>query len=102
MAKSSKQIAAQIEVWGCDQLAEIILTPRNWSRVKNGKELNIRGKGIYIDGEKYWDYWSFNSQNKESLVIFYEGMGGFFEGMLSQAETIKEFEYKPRSRKRKI
>ena len=41
-------------IWGSEKVPHtIILTPRNWQRVKSGKLLTIRGKGYSYDGEWY-------------------------------------------------
>jgi hypothetical protein len=41
--------------WGYEPHS-ITLTSRNWSKVKSGKPLRIRGKGYYYENEFFWDY----------------------------------------------
>ncbi len=85
--------AAEIYVtWGYE-CHSIILTPRNWSKVKKGKPLSIRGKGYYYEGEFFWDYWTFAGGLDGILNVSYgNDGGGGWEGKLSDA-TINEFEY---------
>ncbi|MDA7624711.1 hypothetical protein N8697_00915 [bacterium] len=94
------QLASEITVeWGCD-LHSITLTPRNWTKVKEGKPLKIRGKGYHCEGDFFWDYWSFNSiEGNEIYVTYGEDGGEGFIGNLNDAVSINEFEYKPPKRK---
>jgi hypothetical protein len=43
------------------------LTPRNWTKVRSGKPLHIRGKGYHYEGEFFWDYWSFEGGRCDTL-----------------------------------
>jgi len=78
---------AEITVeWGYE-LHSIKLTPRDWSLVKSGKPLNIRGIGYHYEGEFFWDYWSFSGGLGGSLIVSYGDDGGVgFNGKLSVAE----------------
>jgi hypothetical protein len=78
--------AATITVeWGYE-LHSLPLTPRNWSRIKRGRPLTIRGKGYYYDAEFFWDYWSFGGGLDGSLRVEYgDDAGVGFEGSLSDA-----------------
>jgi hypothetical protein len=46
---------AILSVYWPDDLHEVRLTPRNWSKVKAGKSLRLRGDGYYYEGEFFWD-----------------------------------------------
>jgi hypothetical protein len=76
---------AQITVeWGYD-LHDIILTPRNWSRVKRGFSLRIRSPGFSEDGFQ-WEYWSFSGGLNGNLIVEYGNDGGTgFVGKISDA-----------------
>jgi hypothetical protein len=79
-------VGATITVeWGYD-LHSITLAPNNWTRVKSGESLSIRGKGYWYDGEFFWDRWSFGGGLGGSLEVTYGDDGGVgFAGMLSNA-----------------
>lgn len=75
---------------GC--LFDITLTPRNWSKVKAGKPLKIRGKGYSseIDGKCPRSYWNFGGGINGSLYVSYGNDGAFcFDGVLKDAEIIE-------------
>jgi len=75
--------------WG-SEIHSIKLTSRNWRRVKSGRQLKIRGKGYYYEGQFFWDYWYFAGGIYGSLLVTYGSDGGCgFEGLLRDA-TIKE------------
>jgi hypothetical protein len=75
-------------VWGND-LHEIVLTPRNWSRIKQGGKLRIRSRGFSEDGFQ-WEYWDFAGGIDGDLVVEYGKGGGVgFDGKLRDA-TIEE------------
>ncbi len=83
MSKLHATIAVE---WGYE-LHEITLTPRNWSRVKSGRPLSIRGKGYYHEGEFFWDYWAFGGGLDGALLVSYGDDGGIgFEGKLRDAD----------------
>jgi hypothetical protein len=44
-------------IWGYD-VDKVILTPRNWSRVKRNGSLRIRSPGFSEEGFQ-WEYWNF-------------------------------------------
>jgi hypothetical protein len=78
--------------WGNDVEVSIRLTPRNWTRIKAGKTLQIRGKGYEYEGEFFWDYWDFSGGLDGSLTVMYGEDGGVgFDGELAEA-TITEYE----------
>ncbi len=85
--------AARIAVeWGND-LHAIVLTRRNWSRIKRGSKLRIRSAGFSEDGSQ-WEYWSFAGGLDGDLLVEYgEGLnqGVGFDGKLRDA-TIEEQE----------
>jgi hypothetical protein len=87
--KSTLMIGAEVSVgWGYDVLVTIVLTPRNWRRVKSGKALSIRGKGYHYEGEFFWDYWQFNGLGEE-LVVEYGNGGSGYCGPLSGAYIVE-------------
>ena len=92
-------VATRITVsWGYESHS-IVLIPRNWSRVKNGKSLSIRGKGYPYEGEFFWDYWHFDGGLTGELIVTYGNDGGTgFIGNLSDS-MIEEFEYSPTASK---
>jgi hypothetical protein len=68
------------------ELHSITLTAINWSRVKSGRPLRIRGKGFYYEGEFFWDYWNFGGGlDGELLVEYGEGGASGFIGKLEDA-----------------
>lgn len=70
--------------WGNDT-HEVVLTPRNWSRVKRGKNLRIRSSGFSEDGPQ-WEYWNFSGGLDGDLVVEYGEDGGMgFQGKLGDA-----------------
>jgi hypothetical protein len=71
--------------WGYE-LHSINLTARNWSKVKSGKPLRIRGRGYHDEGEFFWDYWTFGGGLDGQLMVEYGDNGGTgFIGKLSDA-----------------
>ena len=65
----------------------ITLTARNWTRVKSGKALDIRGKGYAYEGQFFWDYWSFGGGLEGSLDVYYgDGGGQGYGGNLCSAK----------------
>jgi hypothetical protein len=88
MTKSDqKPSSATISVeWGYETHA-ITLSVKNWSRVKRGLPLKIRGKGYWYEGEFFWDYWDFGGGLDGHLWVSYGEDGGEgFDGKLSDAE----------------
>jgi hypothetical protein len=75
--------------WGYEAHS-ITLTPRNWARVKSRKELFIRGKGYYYEGEFFWDYWNFTGGLEGDLIVSYGNHGDYsatgFDGKLRDAD----------------
>jgi hypothetical protein len=69
--------------WGYD-IHDVILTPRNWSRVKRGGSLKIRSRGHSEDAFQ-WEYWNFGGGLDGNLVVEYSGGGTGFIGQLSDA-----------------
>jgi hypothetical protein len=81
---------ARISVeWGYE-IHSITLTARNWSRVKAGKPLRIRGQGYWYDGEHFWDYWAFAGGMEGRLIVSYhqktEWYADGWDGALTGAE----------------
>jgi len=73
--------------WGYESHS-ITLTARNWSLVKSGKPLEIRGKGYDYEEQFFWDYWYFGGGLEGSLDVSYGDDGGQgFIGKLSDAEV---------------
>lgn len=75
------KLRATISVeWGCE-MHSITLTARNWTRIKAGKSLNIRGRGYGYEGQFFWDYWFFGGGLEGALTVTYgdEGGQGFSE-----------------------
>jgi hypothetical protein len=60
--------------WGYD-VHEVILTPRNWSRVKRGGSLGIRSAG-HAEEWFQWEYWNFAGGLDGDLVVTYGKDGG--------------------------
>ena len=70
--------------WGYDT-HEVVLTPRNWSRVKRGRGLRIRTRGYSEEGFQ-WEYWNFGGGLDGDLVVEYGDDGGQgFVGKLRDA-----------------
>jgi len=85
-----RQVGAIITVsWGYDVQVSITLSPRNWTRVKSGKPLQIRGNGYHYEGEFFWDYWNFEGGVDGALTVAYGDGGEGFNGTLDDA-TIEE------------
>ncbi len=86
---SPKEPRATIAVWwgNDDDEASIYLTPRNWTRVKAGKPLRIRGKGYIYEAERFQDYWNFAGGMDGELEVTYgnDGAVGFI-GRLRDAK----------------
>jgi len=59
-------------------LHDVLLTPRNWSRVKRGGSLKIRSSGMSECGPQ-WEYWYFFCRPDGDLVIAFgdDGSTGF-------------------------
>jgi hypothetical protein len=77
--------------WGYD-IHDVILTPRNWSRVKRGGSLRIRWHGYSEEGFQ-WEYWSFSGGLDGDLIVDYGNDGGRgFAGKLRDAK-IEEKSY---------
>jgi hypothetical protein len=90
---AEKKIAAAITVnWGYENHS-ITLTPRNWAKVKAGKELRIRGKGYWYEGEWFWDYWFLNSRPDDSLVVSYGQDGADADGSVGSLGGAKIVEH---------
>jgi hypothetical protein len=81
--------------WGYEEHT-ITLTPRNWAKVKSGKELYIRGKGYHYEGEFFWDYWYFGGGLGGDLVLYYGNHGDYsatgFDGKLEDAKITELIE----------
>lgn len=73
--------------WGY-KVHEVILTPRNWSRVKAGRHFRIRARGYSEDGFQ-WEYWTFSGGLHGELLVEYGDGGVGFGGKLRDA-TIEE------------
>lgn len=63
----------RIVVLGND-LHEIVLTPRNWSRVKRGGKLMLRSRGFSEEGPQ-WEYWTFSGGLNGRLLVEDDGVG---------------------------
>ena len=80
------ELAATVSVEWAYEEHSITLSPRDWTRVKAGAPLQIRGEGYHYEGEFFWDYWSFAGGLDGSLVVSYGDDGGQgFIGNLSAA-----------------
>jgi hypothetical protein len=89
MAMAEKRGARITVEWGYERHT-IVLTARNWSKVKRSHRFRIRGKGYYYEGEFFWDYWGFAGGSDGDLVVEYGNDGGTgFVGKLREA-TIEE------------
>jgi hypothetical protein len=64
---------------------ELVVSKRNWSRILRGKEVGLRGKGYYYEGEFFWDYWSFSGGLDGKLRVSYSGGGDGFIGTPREA-----------------
>lgn len=88
-SRRDQDVGAEITVfWGGDPHS-IVLTPKNWRRVKSGKPLAIRGKGYRYDGEWFWDYWRFNGPTFELVVDYGEDGACGYNGSLSGAVIVE-------------
>ncbi len=75
--------------WGYEEHS-ITLTSRNWTHVRSGKHLKIRGKGYHFEGDFFWDYWCFGGGVDGELVVSYGEDGGEgFTGTLLDAEVVE-------------
>jgi len=71
--------------WGYD-LHEIVVSPRNWSRIKRGDKLRLRSRG-YSECGAQWEYWSFEGGLEGRLLVEYGEDGGTgFDGLLKDAD----------------
>lgn len=76
--------------WG-NERHSLTLTKRNWSKVRRGQELRIRGSGYWYEGRFFRDYWHFGGGLDGKLVVSYGEDGGEgFVGTLREAD-IEEF-----------
>lgn len=83
MAKETSSAKISVE-WGY-LTHTIILTPRNWARVKRGHRLTIRSRGFSEEGFQ-WEYWGFSGGLEGDLIVGYGNDGGTgFIGKLSDA-----------------
>ena len=83
MSAKSGKMRVCVE-WGYDT-HEVVLTPRNWSRIKRGNPLRIRTQSWY-EGGSQWEYWNFSGGLEGDLVVEYGEDGGVgFDGKLSDA-----------------
>lgn len=77
--------------WGNDDVeATIRFTPPNWSKVKAGKPLHIRGKGYWYEGERYQDWWNFAGGTDGELLVEYGDGAVGFDGKLRDARIAVE------------
>jgi hypothetical protein len=83
--KTLRPGGARIAVeWGYD-VHDVLLTPRNWSRVIRGRSLTIRTPGFSEEGLQ-WEYWDFAGGLGGDLVVRYGDDGGEgFVGKLRDA-----------------
>jgi hypothetical protein len=74
--------------WGNDD-HEIILTARDWTRVKRGGELSRRARGFSEEGFQ-WEYWHFAGGMDGKLNVYYGSDGGHgFDGKLADATIVE-------------
>ena len=73
-------------LWSDEEEHEIRVTKRDWQKVISGKPLTKRGKGYYVEGVFFWDYWAFEGGIEGSLRVTYTGAGVGFDGKLSDAD----------------
>ena len=93
---SMPMLAATITVeWG-NELHSIILTPRNWAKVKSGSAHRQRGKGYYDGLEFLWDYWAFSGGLDGDLTVDYGSDGG--QGFTGKLRTAKIEEHRPKKK----
>ena len=71
---STKAIATFSVEW-CYELHCIVLSPDEWSKVRDGAPITKSGDGYYYEGEFFQDHWRFNSP-KGSLSVQYGEDGG--------------------------
>jgi hypothetical protein len=58
--------------WADDTIVlELTLSDRNWSKLKRGESLSVRGKGYRYEGEFYWDRWDFTGGVDGELIVRY-------------------------------
>lgn len=70
--------------WGYER-HEVVLTPRNWARVKGGGKLRLRSRGFSEEGFQ-WEYWNFAGGIDGDLTVEYGEDGGKgFVGKLRDA-----------------
>lgn len=79
----------------------LIISGRTFDRVKSGKPLEVKGQGFDSEGERLQDYWAFNTRERGSLEVTYEGAGEIFIGELASGEvTIKDLRASERGKTR--
>jgi hypothetical protein len=71
--------------WGYDVDVELVVSKLNWSKILRGKEVRLRGKGYYYEGEFFRDYWYFFGGFDGELRVSYSGGGDGFIGTPREA-----------------
>ena len=94
MSKLGATISVQ---WGNEVRVSLSLTPQNWTKLKSGKALQIRGRGYYYEGEFFRDYWHFEGGLDGALVVYYgeDGATGY-DGKASGADIEEHSVSKPK------
>ena len=83
--------SAEVTVEWDNEAHTLSISARNWAKIKRGRPVRLRGKGYRYEGKFFWDYWSFNTKAKSSLVVTYGDEGGEgFVGSLKDATRIDE------------
>jgi hypothetical protein len=58
--------------WADDDIVlELSLSERNWTKLRRGESLSVRGKGYRYEGEFYWDHWDFAGGLDGDLIVRY-------------------------------
>jgi hypothetical protein len=68
-------------MWGNDDvIVDLEVKPEIWKKIRAGEQICLQGKGYSYEGEKFQDYWVFNSFWDGSLSVSYDGGGEGFRG----------------------
>jgi hypothetical protein len=83
---------AILQVYWPDSWKTLVLGPRNWRKVRDGKACGFSGLGYYYEGDKFNDYWIFNSKYSGELSVIYDDGGEGYYGNLGNIYIV-EYEY---------
>jgi len=86
-----KSVTLSVE-WGYDTHS-LTIGPRNWQKIKAGKEWGTPGETYDYEGERFGCYWSFNSRGKPgSLIVSYGNDGGEgYDGDWADADITEHY-----------